>query len=267
MICLILAVSTVALGSTLLLIKGSAGATSSSHAHSASLGRTSSTLYTGQVFGGGIADILFRPIEGKLKSASSDRHITIGFIGDSITAGSGVPLHQNAVSDETIDLGTGYSAVNAGINGTTTVDWRSDNGDGYLNKALKLFQANHVQVVSIMLGTNDSKGSVSTTPAKYETNMQNIVAGVLSAGIKHVILNYPPYLVPRAPWSNNSQQLLQEYQSKLDLLIDGKAVIQGDKAAWSYFRVHPDQLKDGVHPTAEGYAALGQLWAAYPPTL
>jgi lysophospholipase L1-like esterase len=206
----------------------------------------------------------------------------IGFIGDSITYGNG---DVNAGPAATIaDLGSGTSLVNAGISGSKSWEWADDSAtdsDAYtiidggdpvaipadyplLSTATDKFQQDGVQIVNIMLGTNDANtvynDDPAATPASYKVHIQAIVDALKVAGIKHVILSNPPY---NSNGNHNLNYLKTDYPAMLDeIAADSHGfVLRGDQTAYDYFESHPDQLADGTHPTTDGYTALGGLWA------
>lgn len=200
-----------------------------------------------------------QPVE---QPASVEIPTKIGFIGDSITVGTPVEKADSAVSREILYLGENYEAVNRGIGGSTTADWLP--GGKFFTDALAAFQSQDVTVVSIMLGTNDARDSLQTSGIEYRLHLKTIVDALLASGtINRVILNYPPYVHPE-PFSdrdNQSIRWLQSYATQIDSLVNGTTILQGDTASFSYFRDHPEDLADGVHPNEQGYTVLGAFWA------
>lgn len=183
----------------------------------------------------------------------------IGFIGDSITHGR--PGKTSAVEVE-MALLKNTLAINRGVGGSTSTDWLP--GHILFDDALAIFKTQNVHTVSIMLGTNDARGDKATSPATYRRNMERIVEGLLgSGGIRLVIINYPPYVVPGALrlWDGVSNARLQLYANQLDVITKERGVARGDTMAYAYFKYHPYQLADGVHPNDFGIEALGKLWA------
>ena len=142
--------------------------------------------------------------------------LVLGFVGDSITYGVGCSSQCNAVYTATntlIQAGNVVTSINKGVSGATTRDWQPTKYD--FTSAIAAFTAAHVNVVTIMLGTNDSKTQISETAAEYKSNMSNIVAALLApaTGIKHVILQQPIYVSTSmsSSWTTNSDDLLQQY--------------------------------------------------------
>ncbi|GHV25334.1 hypothetical protein FACS1894176_03560 [Bacteroidia bacterium] len=181
--------------------------------------------------------------------------IVIGYIGDSITQGvGGTP---NAVQVATTVLGTGFTAVNRGVSGSTTKSWVNS----LLAGAISEFQSNGIEVVSIMLGTNDSKVAENISIDDYKTNLETIIIQLKSAGIKKIILNEPPYIIPTGQWDATSITKMLGYIDAIDELIDGETVLRGDTQAYEYFEVNQGELPDKIHPNVLGHEHLGTFRA------
>jgi lysophospholipase L1-like esterase len=159
----------------------------------------------------------------------------IGYIGDSITQGvGGTP---NAVQVATTQLGTGFTVVNRGVSGSTT----KSRVNSQLADAITAFQSNGVEVVSIMLGTNDAQISNNISVNDYKTNVETIITQLKVAGIKKIILNEPPYLdIAKfsSNYNNDSLVKLREYSVMLEELADGETVIYGDTQTYEWFENH-----------------------------
>jgi len=200
-----------------------------------------------------------QPVE---QPASVEIPTKIGFIGDSITHADPNSKTNSPVGREVTYLGGEYEAVNTAVSGATTGDWLP--GGKYFSDAMAQFEKEDVTVVSIMLGTNDSKDTLETSDIEYKLHLETIVNALLNSGsITRVILNYPPYLYPEGTglWSKTSINRLKAYTTQIDSLVNGTTILQGDTSSFSYFRDHPEDLADGVHPNEQGYAVLGAFWA------
>ena len=183
----------------------------------------------------------------------------IGFIGDSIT--HSLSRQTGAVEAEQALL-KDILAINRGKSGSTTADWLP--GRPLFDDTLAVFKAQNVHTVSIMLGTNDARADKAISPAIYRNNMERIIKALLDSGVvRLVIINYPPYVVPGShqAWNDASVTRLKLYSKQLDVVVRERGVAQGDIDAFSYFKAHPYQLVDGVHPTIRGNEKLGELWA------
>lgn len=174
----------------------------------------------------------------------------IGFVGDSLTYGC-CATATPAPTDEVKMLGKDYKAINTGINGSTTTDWR----DHLLNDALVKFKDNKVEVVQIMLGTNDVAQGIPIDEAI--SNLRNIAERLRSeADIKVIIINEAPFT------SHNDDARMRELNARLAELVDGKTVFLGDRSAYDYFAQHQNLLVEGLHMTEQGYNELAKLWLA-----
>lgn len=206
----------------------------------------------------GIFVVIFYGIKKEVPIASEP--IKIGYIGDSITQGTG--NFRTAIDVEVGVLGRDYEAINHGVGGATSKDWQPDRS--LYNTVIADLKARHARVASIMLGTNDARDDIATSPEAYKKNLAMLVSSLLTSGtIQQVIINYPPYAVPgsRGLWGAQSPQRLTAYMAQLDTLVDGKRVLKGDTESYHYFEAHQNELVDGIHPNGEGYSQLGKLWA------
>lgn len=170
------------------------------------------------------------------------------------------------------ELGEGYEIVEEGLSArTTSIDDPVDprlNGSAYLPSAL----ASHLplDLVTIMLGTNDTKGYYRRTPYDIALGMQKLVIQVLTSGggvgtvypaPKVLVVSPPPLAEMPDPWfqgmfeggHEKSAALTDQYQAlanfmKVDFLEAGSVVTTAGV--------------DGIHFTAENNAALGRGLAA-----
>ena len=215
---------------------------------------------------------LDRRFLGRRPSALGD--FAVGFIGDSITGGAGASdsAHYAATvcgaTLATWDRPRTVTVVNQGIAGTVSHDWIPSFGTKYSDAVTAFAAASPpVTIVHVMLGTNDAKAAPGTATF-YSTNLGDMVSSLVSAGYK-VVVSYPPWLVysvanvsyPGA-WNTDSPAEIALYQPKIDALVDGVHVFQGDTQAYDYFQANPSLLADGVHPDDAGHAWLGGQWAA-----
>jgi lysophospholipase L1-like esterase len=103
----------------------------------------------------------------KLNEPITSDPVKIGFIGDSITRG--VKNIRSPVETEVAVLGNDFVAINQGRGGTSSTSWLP--GHQLFDDTIAIFKAQNVHVVSIMLGTNDARKDIATTPAIYEKNL------------------------------------------------------------------------------------------------
>lgn len=173
---------------------------------------------------------------------------TIGFIGDSLTFGC-CNDSTPAPTIEVASLGDNYRAINRGVNGSTTSDWRNK----LLDSAIDEFVANDVEIVQIMLGTNDIAQGIPIN--EIIDNLRNIIDQLRDNGVKIFIINKIPYSLHR------DDLTVRQYNVALDELPNGSDIFMGDDQSYQYFREHQDQLYDGLHMNQDGYIKLAELWS------
>jgi lysophospholipase L1-like esterase len=205
----------------------------------------------------------------------SPYQLHIGFIGASITAGYNVGWVADAVNGNWARnpvnyamraLPKGFSVINRGISGLTTTDWANIGTNNELDKAINAF-ADNVDIVHIMLGTNDAKATLDTPPDMYKQNMQQIIDRLVASGEKKIIISNVPYVVSGAMnstvWDEETDEYIQSYHRMNEELVNdnGGKVQIGDTQAYTYFYQNQTALKDGVHPTDTANEVLGKFWA------
>jgi len=199
---------------------------------------------------------------------------TIGFIGDSITQGTGASTDAaGAVSKTCENLGSDFICINHGIGGTTSHDWATTltsmhGGDtDIMAAAIAAMQNADVDIVSIMLGANDARYDAHYSAESYKDQMQTIINRLRTAGFRHVILNYSIYFGFSSIRDALSQKLNIEYQTAIDELVTENTgfVSAGDASAYDWFKINSTLTlidgDDAVHPNDIGYAKLGEFWS------
>lgn len=163
--------------------------------------------------------------------------------GDSLTAGQGVPGDRNYPSQlqaELDDRGYRYRVVNAGISGELTAG-----GLGRVEEVL----AHNPEIVILELGAND--GLQQQPVDEMRSNLAGIIEQLQAAGVTVVLAGMiaPP---------NYGLDYSQAYEQVFSDLADAYQLpfipsFLGPVAGW------PDlNLRDGIHPTADGYAIVVQ---------
>jgi lysophospholipase L1-like esterase len=178
---------------------------------------------------------------------------------------SNPPLSPPSLMTGYLNTSTGtsaYAANNQGVPSSASGDWVG----GSMNLTSAITNCSRLTTMFVMIGTNDSKNALQTTPATYMSNIQSTITALETAGFTKIVLNYSPWIVyPNSAggFGSGSDALLMQYQTQLQALAaaDPTHVFIGDTAAFTYFQANPSQLQDGVHPTNAGYAVLAQLWA------
>ena len=168
-------------------------------------------------------------------------------------------------------LGDDYVVIEEGLVGrTTTVEDFTDprvNGAAYLPAALASHQP--LELVIILLGTNDTKASVGRTPVQIGEGMSTLVGQVLTSagGIgttypapEVLMISPPPLAFPRDPYfdllfdgaQEKSAELAPVYRSLASLLrvsfFDAGSVISTEGI-------------DGIHLSAQNNIDLGNAVA------
>ena len=169
--------------------------------------------------------------------------------------------------------------------GKTSADFAGGNLAGMMS-----FMAHRrVNVVSIMLGTNDAKDSVATSSAAYKANLQTIIAGLKAVNPSvRVVLNKPLWFKPdtgyAADFSTASLARVAGYNTMIDQLADGASVVIGGNTAYNEIQTYGwtgttsvanpsnattsyppaptsgrSYLTDGLHPYDGGSEMIGKL--------
>lgn len=122
-----------------------------------------------------------------------------------------------------------------------------------------------------MLGTNDAKDFIATSPADYNANMQFVIDTLAANGVTKIVINQPPYIQPSGtgipnPTLANARLVTYQAQNVLLASANPGLVFLGDATAYSVFQSNPSYYQaDGIHPNDTGATALANLWAAVYP--
>ncbi|MBC8137304.1 MAG: SGNH/GDSL hydrolase family protein [Fibrella sp.] len=193
-----------------------------------------------------------------------------GFIGDSITAGYGLPpapsgnsLITDSFARRIAGNGPYPLIVTVAFNGKSTEDWLPETG--LFQYAYNLFNQAGIDTVIITLGVNDSRKPNLYEPERYAANLTRITRALLrpESTVKKISLNCPTYVVPGSfdQWSDHSNTLMQSYALTHEQMVDGTRIILGDRTSYAYMRDTPSARPDGVHPNEEGAEYMGSSWA------
>ena len=190
------------------------------------------------------------PSEAVERSAAPRR---IVFLGDSLTAGLGLPREQSVpslIQDRLADEGFDYEVVNAGVSGDTSagglsrLDWSLD-GD--------------VEILVIELGAND--GLRGLPVAQMRRNLDEIISRAKARGITVILtgMEAPPNYGPR--YTSEFRQVFRDLADDHDVafvpfFLEGVAGISSLNGS------------DGIHPNAEGARVIAaNLWRTLAPAL
>jgi acyl-CoA thioesterase-1 len=175
------------------------------------------------------------------------------FLGDSLTAGYGLPKEQSvpALIQKRLDEeGYGYEAVNHGVSGDT-----SAGGVSRLDWAL----TGDVRVLVIELGANDGLRGLPVESTK--ANLSDIIRRAKARGITVLLTGM------EAPPNHGPAYTAQFRQTFADLARDHEVAfvpfyLEGVAGNPSL------NIADGIHPNAEGAAIVAKtVWSALQPLL
>jgi len=168
------------------------------------------------------------------------------FYGDSIT---------DAWARTPSQFFPGRNYVGRGISGQTTP------------QMLVRFQQDVVHlkpaVVVILAGTNDIAGNTGpSSPEMIEDNFESMVAIAKANGIRMVISSILP--ASHYPWKPEEQpaEPIRAMNMRLKALAEREGLVYLDyytPMANAQGGLDPQLAKDGVHPTAKGYAVMSPL--------
>ncbi|WP_437925693.1 GDSL-type esterase/lipase family protein [Sorangium sp. So ce291] len=176
------------------------------------------------------------------------------FLGDSITAFAydrDTPATQPSFAENVHAAHeANYPAmINGGIGSELT---RSTDRPSALDRIDDVLELNpDFHFFAIGYGTNDSWGQ--TDPSTFRSNMQELIDIIQAAGRVPVLAR-----IPFSPDGNHDA--LDVFNQAIDELTQENSLAPGpDLYAW--FKAHPEQLTDQVHPDPAGRVAMNKLWA------
>jgi acyl-CoA thioesterase I len=183
--------------------------------------------------------------EIELFDASNGAEDTWAFIGNSITTGAfsgpqpSFAENINSIHSKNFPL----MMMDMGQVGDLSCD-------GVGSIALKVNLNPDIKFWGIEYGTNDG-WTKKIGPDSFMVNMQTIISAIINAG--HV-----PILA-HIGW-NDAWTNIPEYNARVDTLIRRNSLMAGPDF-YAYFKDHPGEIGDGVHPNATGYLSMNRLWA------
>lgn len=202
-------------------------------------------------------------------------------VGDSITAGTGddsLSMDGNGrpgyepVLENLLESAKGYphKVVIQGNGGDASAD-----GLKLMPTVLAIHpEANYFL---ILYGTNDSsipvpsgRGLQPGDPGyrgSFKDNMQQMISLIIADGKTPIPAKVPVVFGSnggkhryRNPDRNPRNLLIKEYNIVIDELIAANNVPVSPPDFYSYFRKHPREFSDGVHPNGRGYRSMAKLW-------
>ena len=187
-------------------------------------------------------------------SAAGAESPVILVLGDSLSAGYGIPVEKGWVSllqRRLVERGFPYRVVNASISGDTT--------SGGLSRLPAALELHRPAIVVLELGAND--GLRGQPPMAMSRNLSQMIERSQQAGARVLLaeMRIPPNYGPL--YAQKFQATFGELAKRYDIplipfLLDGVAG-------------NPGLIQDdGLHPRAEGQPRiLDNVWAALEPVL
>jgi len=185
-------------------------------------------------------------------ASSQDRSILV--VGDSLSAGYGVPLDRGWVAllqARLVDEGYGYRVVNASISGDTT--------GGGLRRLPRALDTHRPDIVILELGGND--GLRGLPVAEIRRNFEQMIEFSRDAGAEVVLagMQMPPNYGMR--YTDEFAALYPDLAGRFDLPLIGFFM---DQVA-----LDPTKMQaDGIHPNEAGQPLLLEnVWPVLVPVL
>ncbi len=202
----------------------------------------------------------------------------VGYIGDSISEQNFVVPATTAFLTANASPAGSISAINRGASGRTTRSWLPSgvgSEAGLLSNAEAAFNAAGVTIVSIMLGTNDSKITENIDKASYKANLVTIIDHLFAnvPTLRKVVLQYAAS--PTTTYSGNGDfanspisgytRVLQYHAAVEEILATSGysgRVYGSSRSGYDLYAANPPLLPDGIHPVAgESASVLAHAWA------
>ena len=190
---------------------------------------------------------------GAALSANAAPAIKVACVGDSITEGAGLGVNTYPAALGRF-LGTNYSVRNFGVSGTTLL--RKGDLPYWSQTAFRTATNSSPDIVTIMLGTNDSKPFNWMYKAQFPkdlSDMIDIFANLPSHPRVFVCLPVPAYAInfsiqPDTIRTEVIPLLKQGARQKGVMTIDTYNALSG----------RPDLFPDNIHPNAAGAALIAK---------
>lgn len=197
--------------------------------------------------------------------------IRIACVGDSITAGYGLPDKDTQSYPARLQnrLGPGFDVINYGVNGATLL---SNTMSAYTRteEFLNLVDS-YSDIFVIELGTND------LLPGRIDLNMDRFMAdyesliSIMKKGVREPRI-FVTSLTPINSTIPELQDFLRNWHPKLQKMIETVARFNDIEYIDIFtplakaFEVHPDLIPDGVHSGPKGADIIAEtmFWALYP---
>ncbi|TFH31977.1 MAG: hypothetical protein E4G97_03285 [Deltaproteobacteria bacterium] len=182
-------------------------------------------------------------------------------VGDSITLAAGGRGYESTLRDLLRNSkGFPNTVANWGLGGATAAT-------GARVISLTLSTVPWAKYFLVMYGTNDAsvldpvpsgKGKRRGGPGypgSYKDNMQKIISAILAAGKIPCLAKVPYATSPSIDISR-----VVEYNDVVDELVAANSIAVTPPDFFTYFRKHPEEIADGIHPNNIGYESMANLW-------
>ncbi len=188
-------------------------------------------------------------------------------IGDSITYGTSDDILTDGIGYEPIlgDLltaskGIPHSITNEGVPGII-----SYGGSVFLTGTLAKYPSANYYLV--MYGTNDAafpgvpsgmglNAGDAGYAGSFKNNMQRIISAIRAAGKKPFLAKIPYCMLTTVV----NDQKIQEYNVVIDELVAGNGIPVTPPDFYDWFKTHPDEMPDLIHPNGSGYRSMANMW-------
>jgi len=187
-----------------------------------------------------LVSILF--FSGNFISTKPANLIRVACVGDSITDGSGYPVHLQAM------LGDSYMVGNFGVSGSTVL-LTSDTA--YMKQsAFQKAKALRPSIVVIMLGTNDAHEITYQSIENFQASYKKLIAAYQELESKPQIWLVTPPPIFENELGLSETNLKQGVIPQIEQIAKelGLPLIDVNTALTNY----PEYFGDGVHPSNEG---------------
>jgi lysophospholipase L1-like esterase len=196
-------------------------------------------------------------------------------VGDSITKGNHDNISSDNMSQDGRNNGKGYepilndlltntkghphTIINEGISGASSKD-------GLIKMPSIINKHIDSHYFLIQYGTNDAYVEIPSGlglqeghpdyPGTYKYNLQQIISMLKKIG-KVPYLAKTPFALGKKSYLNS---MLQEYNLVVDELVSENNIRIVPPDFYTFFKNHPEQIADCLHPNGIGYQSMAKLW-------
>lgn len=201
-----------------------------------------------------------------LLSMNSFAGIKVACVGDSITAGFGMPKEKRATHSYPAVLanllGDEYEVTNLGASGRTLL--RDEEKAWAKTKGLEKLKALRPDIIVMKLGTNDSKMAHWKNKDRFEADLNTFIGEFMqiNSDVK-IYLCLPVPAFDRGTMQISSGDSISGTRILEEIIpMIGKVAKEQDLPLIDLnapFTSHPEYFPDGVHPNEEGAVAIAEV--------